>query len=80
MKNELLRRDEAGNLIPTRPMLQKEFVTLYNSTRKQFLSLIELSDEPIGEPCGRYYSIRQGALIIKCIGEPNIKKGSPTKE
>jgi hypothetical protein len=69
---DLLRRDEAGNLIPTRPMLQKEFITMYNTSRKAFLSLIELSDEPIGERSGRYYSIRQGALIIKCLGEPAI--------
>jgi hypothetical protein len=73
MKQYPIRRDESGNLIPTRPMLQKEFTALYNIRRRPFLNQLALSEEPIGPLRGHYYTIRQGALILKCMGEPAIK-------
>ncbi len=53
-----------------RPYMKKELAELYNMTPKSFNTFIKDFEDEIGTKRGRYYTIHQVEILIKCVGMP----------
>ncbi len=53
-----------------RASMKKELAELYGLTPREFGDLMKKHVKVVGEPCGRYYSTLQVALILKLVEKP----------
>lgn len=53
-----------------KPYMKKELAKLYNMSPRAFNSFIKDFEDEIGVKKGRYYTIKQVEVLIKCVGMP----------
>jgi len=53
-----------------KPYTKKELAGLYGISIKTLRTWLRPHLHLIGEPPGRYYTVRQVRLIFECLGEP----------
>ena len=76
--------ESPGNNDEFRLVLQmstfKDICRLYNRSYKVMRTHIAPIEHRVGKPSGRYYSIRQLEIIIKCLGCPRTLRNPPSDD